>query len=116
NPLLKIHWGFDWLFCRFRDSYRNYLSWAVHRPLVTAVFFLLLGGLSMFLFPKLGMDFFPSVDAGQMRLHVRAPAGTKLEQTQAAFAQVEAQIRKIVGDDQIDVMIDNIGLPYSGIN
>lgn len=116
NPFLHIHWGFDWLFGKFRDTYRNYLAWAVHRPVLTAAFFLILAGCSVFLFPKLGMDFFPTVDAGQMRLHVRAPAGTKLEQTQAAFAQVESQIRKIVGDDQIDVMIDNIGLPYSGIN
>ena len=51
-----------------------------------------------------------------MRLHVRAPAGTRLEKTQEYFAEVEAQIRKLVGNDQIDVMLDNIGLPYSGIN
>jgi multidrug efflux pump subunit AcrB len=56
------------------------------------------------------------VDAGQMRLHVRAPAGTRLERTQQYFAQVETQIRRLVGDGQIDVMLDNIGLPYSGIN
>ena len=62
------------------------------------------------------MDFFPSVDAGQMRLHVRAPAGTKLETTQADFAAVEREIQRIVGKDEIDVMLDNIGLPYSGIN
>ena len=62
------------------------------------------------------MDFFPQVDAGQMRLHVRAPPGTRLEKTQEDFAQVEAAIRQIVGNDQIDVVLDNIGLPYSGIN
>jgi multidrug efflux pump subunit AcrB len=72
--------------------------------------------LSAFLFPLLGRDFFPQVDAGQMRLHVRAPAGTRLERTQQYFAEVETQIRKLVGNDQIDVMLDNIGLPYSGIN
>jgi multidrug efflux pump subunit AcrB len=64
----------------------------------------------------LGRDFFPQVDAGQMRLHVRAPAGTRLEKTQQYFSEVETQIRKLVGNDQIDVMLDNIGLPYSGIN
>jgi multidrug efflux pump subunit AcrB len=64
----------------------------------------------------LGRDFFPQVDAGQMRLHVRAPPGTRLERTQEYFAEVEAQIRQLVGNDQIDVMLDNIGLPYSGIN
>ena len=51
-----------------------------------------------------------------MRLHVRAPPGTRLEKTQQYFAEVEAQIRQLVGNDQIDVMLDNIGLPYSGIN
>jgi multidrug efflux pump subunit AcrB len=71
---------------------------------------------SSLLFPLLGRDFFPQVDAGQMRLHVRAPAGTRIEKTQEYFAVVEAQIRQIVGNDQIDVMLDNVGLPYSGIN
>ncbi len=71
---------------------------------------------SLLLFPQLGRDFFPQVDAGQMRLHVRAPPGTRIEQTQEYFAEVEAAIRQIVGNDQIDVILDNIGLPYSGIN
>jgi len=71
---------------------------------------------SALLFPLLGRDFFPQVDAGQMRLHVRAPAGTRLERTRQEFAEVETQIRKLVGGEQIDVMLDNIGLPYSGIN
>ena len=71
---------------------------------------------SLPLFPFLGRDFFPDVDAGQMRLHVRAPPGTRLETTQQYFAQVEATIRRLVGNDQISVILDNIGLPYSGIN
>ena len=71
---------------------------------------------SLLLFPALGRDFFPQVDAGQMRLHVRAPAGTRIEQTQEDFAQVEAAIRKLVGPGQIDTVLDNIGLPYSGMN
>jgi len=64
----------------------------------------------------LGRDFFPEVDAGQMRLHVRAPPGTRIERTQEYFADVEAAIRQIVGNDQIEVVLNNIGLPYSGIN
>ena len=51
-----------------------------------------------------------------MRLHVRAPPGTRLEKTQEYFAEVEAEIRRVVGNEQISVMLDNIGLPYSGIN
>ena len=72
--------------------------------------------ISLRLFPALGRDFFPEVDAGQMRLHVRAPPGTRLEETQKDFAAVEAAIRQIVGAKQIDTLLDNIGLPYSGIN
>ena len=62
------------------------------------------------------MDFFPQVDAGQMRLHVRAPPATRMEDTQHYFASVESAIRDIVGDDQIEVLLDNIGLPYSATN
>jgi multidrug efflux pump subunit AcrB len=78
--------------------------------------FIALIAVSALLFPFLGRDFFPQVDAGQMRLHVRAPPGTRLEKTQQYFSEVETQIRKLVGSDQIVVMLDNIGLPYSGIN
>src|SRR6202043_2662416 len=97
-------------------SYRNTLSWALSEARLTVAAFVGLIVVSMLLFPFLGRDFFPQVDAGQMRLHVRAPAGTRLEKTQQYFAEVEAQIRQIVGNGQIDVMLDNIGLPYSGIN
>ena len=88
------------------------------RPLRTAAFFVLLRGeSSCFLFPQLGMDFFPQVDAGQMRLHVRCAAGHEARGDAGAdFAHVEQSIRRIVGEDQIEVMLDNIGLPYSGIN
>src|SRR5215470_8969274 len=116
NPLGWVHGHFERGFQRFREIHRNALSWAVDRPVVTSTFFMLLIGVSCLLFPRLGMDFFPQVDAGQMRLHVRAPPGTRLEDTQAYFAKVEAAIRDIVGNDQIEVILDNIGLPYSGIN
>ena len=116
NPFLRIHFGFEAMFNGFRRKYRNCLAFLVHRPFATAGFFLALAAISMGVFPSLGIDFFPSVDAGQMRLHVRAPAGTKLETTQASFAAVERQIRHIVGEKEIDVLLDNIGLPYSGIN
>jgi multidrug efflux pump subunit AcrB len=111
-----IHGGFERGFERFRDAYGNAVAYALATPIATIVFFLLLIAVSIPLFPLLGRDFFPAVDAGQMRLHVRAPPSTRLEQTQADFAQVEAAIRQIVGERQIDVILDNIGLPYSGIN
>ena len=71
---------------------------------------------SLSLFPFLGRDFFPSVDAGQMRLHVRAPAGSRIEVTARKFSEVEKAVRQIVGNDQIKDVLDNIGLPYSGMN
>ncbi len=116
NPVMAVHHSFNRLFNGFRNTYRNYVSWAVHHPRLTAAFFLLLIGCSCLLFPRLGMDFFPAVDAGQMRLHVRAPAGTKLETTQVMFSQVEREIRRVVGPNEVDVVLDNLGLPYSGIN
>jgi multidrug efflux pump subunit AcrB len=111
-----IHLGFEHGFGRFREGHRHSLSWAMSRPVMTISFFVILMLASLCLFPELGRDFFPAVDGGQMRLHVRTPPGTRLEQTQEDFAQVETAIRKIVGNDQIDVILDNIGLPYSGIN
>jgi multidrug efflux pump subunit AcrB len=116
NPFTWIHYAFESGFNAFRNTYRNTLAWAVSHPLPTVGFFVALIAVSCLLFPRLGMDFFPQVDAGQMRLHVRCPPGTKIEQTQEQFAQVERSIRQIVGPKQVDVILDNIGLPYSGIN
>src|SRR6202171_2727123 len=116
NFLVRFQAGFERGFEKFRESYRNTLSWALSEARLTVAAFVVLIAVSVLLFPLLGRDFFPQVDAGQMRLHVRAPAGTRIEKTQQYFAEVEAQIRKLIGNDQIDVMLDNIGLPYSGIN
>jgi len=116
NLLVRFQAGFEKKFESFRESYRNTLSWALSQARLTVIAFVVLIVVSALLFPLLGRDFFPQVDAGQMRLHVRAPAGTRLEKTQQYFAEVETQIRQLVGNDQIDVMLDNIGLPYSGIN
>ena len=116
NPFGIIHRKFDQGFEAFRETYRSSLSWAISQPKTTIIFFAVLMAASLLLFPNLGRDFFPQVDAGLMRLHVRAPAGTRIEETQQDFARVEEAIREIVGRDQIDIILDNIGLPYSGIN
>jgi multidrug efflux pump subunit AcrB len=116
NPFTAIHLGFEARFNRFRETYRNSVAYCVARPGVTSVFFILLMGCSLPVFTQLGRDFFPQVDAGQIRLHVRAPPGTRIEETQHYFAEVEKAIRQIVGEEQVDVILDNIGLPYSGIN
>jgi multidrug efflux pump subunit AcrB len=116
NPFMAIHVGFNHAFERFRNTYRDTLAWTLSEPLKTVMFFGVLIVCSLLLFPALGRDFFPQVDAGQMRLHVRAPPGTRLEQTQSDFARVEATIRAMAGEGQIDTILDNIGLPYSGMN
>jgi multidrug efflux pump subunit AcrB len=116
NIFRRIHLAFENGFQRFRETYRNTLSWALAEANVTVLAFLALMLVSLLLFPMLGRDFFPQVDAGEMRLHVRAPPGTRIERTQEDFARVEAAIRQLVGPEQIGVMLDNIGLPYSGIN
>lgn len=116
STLMRAHYAFDRGFLRFRDGYRNVLAWALSEPKRTGAAFIGLMVVSALLFPLLGRDFFPPVDAGQMRLHVRAPAGTRLEKTQADFAAVEDEIRRELGSEQISTMLDNIGLPYSGIN
>jgi multidrug efflux pump subunit AcrB len=115
HPLMRIHLAFNRAFERFRGGYRDALAWSLAEPVATLSFFAVLVVCSLALFPALGRDFFPQVDAGQMRLHVRAPPGTRLEQTQADFARVETYIRSIAGNE-IDTVIDNIGLPYSGMN
>jgi multidrug efflux pump subunit AcrB len=116
NALVRFQAGFERGFERFREAYRDMVSWASSEARITVTAFIGLIIVSALLFPFMGRDFFPQVDAGQMRLHVRAPAGTRLEKTQRYFSEVEAQIRKLLGSGQIDVMLDNIGLPYSGIN
>jgi len=116
NIFSAIHRRFEQGFNAFRETYHRCLHWTLAQPKQAILFFAILMGVSLLLFPALGRDFFPEVDAGQMRLHVRMPPGTRLEQTQEGFARVEAAIRQIVGEDQIDVILDNIGLPYSGIN
>ncbi len=105
----------DW-FGRFRESYRNSLESVMeHRRMFVVGFlaFCLLSGGLVFV---LGRDFFPNVDAGQFRLHVRARAGLRIEETARLIDQVEQTIRHEVPRKEINTILDNIGLPYSGIN
>ena len=107
---------FERWFNRLRDGYRNLLVAALaHRVMVAGGFFLLCA-VCLGLTPFLGQDFFPQVDAGQIRLHVRAPAGTRIEETEQYFAQVESAVRRVIPKDELTDIIDNIGLPYSGLN
>jgi multidrug efflux pump subunit AcrB len=116
SPFVWVYRKFNSSFDRMRNSYRNLVAWAVGAPWITAAFFIVLMILSLAIFPILGRDFFPSVDAGQMRLHIRAPAGSRIEVTAAYFARIEKAVREIVGNDQVKTVLSNIGLPYSGMN
>jgi multidrug efflux pump subunit AcrB len=114
--LFAIHQRFNRGFEKVRDHYVKALRWCLaHRGAVFAA----MGGfmlISLCLIPFLGRDFFPSVDAGQFRLHVRAPAGTRLEATEERFYEVGRKIREVIPPDEINTVLDNIGLPVSGIN
>jgi len=116
NP---IAWASGWIergFERLRESYSRALEGAFHhRRLFVAAFVAAALG-SLALIPLLGRDFFPTVDAGQMKLHIRAPAGTRIEETERLFAAVEDRVRKIVPANELDTVTDNIGVPVSGIN
>src|SRR5213079_1998119 len=111
-----VHQAFNRRFERLRDGYAALLAWALgHRRIVASVFAGFVS-LSLGLFWLIGMDFCPTVDAGQLRLHVRCPAGTRLEETERRFAEVEDVIRQTIPAKEIDTMIDNLGLPAGGIN
>ncbi len=108
--------AFERGFVRMRDGYGAYLALALrHRPTVVVLFGAFVAG-SLALFPLLGRDFFPSVDAGLIKLHVRGVPGTRIEETERHFAEVQRTIREVIPPGEIDTQLDNIGVPYSGIN
>ncbi|ALW85820.1 RND transporter [Hymenobacter sedentarius] len=112
----KLHEAFDHRFEKFRAGYGRALDWALsNRPKVIVAFVVLFVG-SLGLFPLIGQNFFPTVDAGQLRLHVRVPTGTRVEETEARFRQVESVIRSVIPAKELDLVLDNIGLPVIPIN
>jgi multidrug efflux pump subunit AcrB len=117
NPLLRLQKRFEEGFERFRGSYRRMLEFCLHhrRIFLIAFFASCLGSLAILL-PWLGRDFFPSVDSGTFKLHLRAPTGMRIEETANLCDQVEQSIRQQIPAGEIHNVIDNIGLPYSGIN
>ncbi len=116
NPLVRFQHGFEQGFERIRGGYRGLLELALGARIPFIVGFMTVVVLSFGLVPFLGRNFFPAIDAGQINLHVRAPTGTRIEQTAAEFDHVEQAIRQIVPPDQVGAIVDNIGLPFSGLN
>jgi len=116
NPLLLFQRGFETRFERVRNRYRALLIAALGKPKTFIAAFLACVVLSFGLAPFLGSNFFPSVDSGQILMHVRAQPGTRIEETARLFEQVEQTVRSIIPPEQLDNIVDNIGLPFSGIN
>jgi multidrug efflux pump subunit AcrB len=107
----QLHALFERRFEQLRDAYVSLLTWNLrHRTLVFVVFGLVVAS-GFVIVPRVGRDFFPVVDTGQFRLHVRAPAGTRVEETEHYFSQVESAIREIIPAHEVELVLDNIGLP-----
>ncbi len=117
NPLVAMQIKFEEGFERFREAYHGLLERCLHHQRVFLLTFLGVCLTSVaFLVPWLGQDFFPAVDAGQFKLHMRARTGTRIEETARLSDLVDRSIREQIPPQEIDSIIDNIGLPYSGIN
>jgi multidrug efflux pump subunit AcrB len=112
----RLHLAFDHRFEKFADGYGERLQRMLHHRRRSVITFCLFFLASLLLIPFIGKDFFPSVDAGQIQLHVRAPAGTRLEETAHYFFRVESAIRRIIPPKELSTVIDNIGLPVGGVN
>src|SRR5438445_7902 len=117
NPFVQMQIRFEEGFEKFRDRYHELLEGCLHhRRTFLWAFFIACIGSFFLLVPWLGRDFFPKVDAGQFKLHIRARAGTRIEETANLADRIESFIRQQIPPDQIASIIDNIGLPYSSIN
>src|SRR6202012_697274 len=116
NFSMRIYHRFDRGFERMRAAYIVILSTVLVRRGLFGGLFLGFCVVSMGLVFVLGEDFFPSVDAGDIRLHMRAPTGTRIEETARLADEVENVIRQVVPQKELGTILDNLGLPYSGIN
>ncbi|MGY3622906.1 efflux RND transporter permease subunit [Bradyrhizobium sp. USDA 10063] len=116
NPFKLFQRGFEARFERIRRGYRDLLAMALGHRAVFVTGFLGFVVASLLLVPFLGRNFFPSVDAGNILMHVRTQVGTRVEETANQLAEVQKAIRKIIPPEEIETLADNIGMPISGIN
>jgi multidrug efflux pump subunit AcrB len=117
NPFVRFQSGFERVFAGFRDGYMRLLTLCMNFAGVFLIIFIVFAvGSVALLVPWLGQDFFPSVDAGQFKIHVRARTGTRIEETAALCDHIDRTIRQNIPADQVVTIVDNIGLPYSGLN
>jgi multidrug efflux pump subunit AcrB len=117
NPLIRFQLGFERYFEKFRGGYYRILELCLAHSAVFLILFIVFAVVSAaVLYPYLGQDFFPSVDSGQFKIHVRARTGTRIEDVAALCDQIDNTIRETIPQKEIVTIIDNIGLPYSGLN
>jgi multidrug efflux pump subunit AcrB len=114
--LLNFQLGFEKRFASVRDTYHGVLGLALEHRKRFLIGFLACVLASFALLPSLGEDFFPATDAGAISLHVSLPVGTRIEESAAAFDRIEARIRQVIPAQELDTVIDNIGIPLSGID
>jgi multidrug efflux pump subunit AcrB len=117
NPFVRFQLLFEHYFEKFRRGYRRMLELCVHHAgAFIVLFFVVTMGSAALLLPWLGEDFFPSVDSGQFKLHIRARTGTRIEDTADLCDRIDNTIRELIPKNELATIIDNIGLPYSSIN
>jgi multidrug efflux pump subunit AcrB len=111
----KVHHKFNIQFEKMRANYAKALGWCLHHRARVSTVYAVFVGASMLLIAAVGTDFFPTIDSGQMRLHVRGPEGLRIEETERLFGQVEAAIRETLPKGSVADILDNIGVP-NGFN
>jgi multidrug efflux pump subunit AcrB len=116
GPFARAHASIERGFERLQAAYARALARLLGHRRIFIGAFVAMFAFSIALVPLLGQDFFPNVDAGELRLHVRAPPGTRIEETARLFAQVEDHVRHVVPEAELATVIQNIGVPVSGIN
>src|SRR5229473_2374278 len=118
HPVRRSYFGrmaesFEAGFLKLTSAYEGALDWGLTHARVLIVVFLGFAMASLLLYPFVGRDFFPTVDAGQLRFHIRTPPGTRIEETEIYFQHVEDYIRQVIPAEELNVIVDNIGVPNS---
>jgi multidrug efflux pump subunit AcrB len=112
----RLHRGFEHGFERLREGYVDVLTLLLTRRAIVPVAAVLILALGSVMLMTTGRDFFPAIDGGQIKLHVRAPAGTRIEATEAVFQAVEDKIREVIPERERDLIVDDIGVPQRVYN
>jgi multidrug efflux pump subunit AcrB len=116
NVIWRMHFRFNAAFERFRARYQKVLDWVLGHAAFALGCFAVFILISACLLPFIGQDFFPAVDAGTFRLHVRTAPGTRIEEVERIFSQIDATIREVVPQKELGLILDDIGIPAGGFN